>query len=48
MNGFSKTLLLANSAISTTACASKIIDSSNTIINKVAVEEASSYSYGKD
>lgn len=48
MNNFSKMLLLTSTVILTTACASKNIGSNNPIVNKVAVEESSSYSYDKD
>ena len=48
MNSFRKTLLLTSTIILTTACASKGITSTNTIMNKTAVEETSSYSEDKD
>ena len=48
MNNYTKILLLISSVVLTIACASKGINSTNTTMNKAAVEEASPYSYDKD
>lgn len=48
MNNYTKILLLISSVVLTTSCASKGINSTNTVMNKVTVEETSSYSDDKD
>lgn len=53
MNNISKIMLLISCIILTTACVSKSIGtgntvSSNTVTDKVAIEETSPYSYDKD
>lgn len=48
MYNYTKILFLISSIVLTTACASKGINSTNTIMNKADLEETSSYSDDKD